>query len=98
MNKAGILMDYVIIYEEGENSCSAYVPDLPGCIAAGDIVDEVNSLISEAVEDSIVLQIKVSYDNPSQPITKYIKSDQIPDEMLPISGETLRLKTEKPFC
>jgi predicted RNase H-like HicB family nuclease len=49
MNKAGILMDYVVIYEEGDNSCSAYVPDLPGCIAAGDTVDEVNSLISEAI-------------------------------------------------
>ncbi len=42
-------MEYVVIFEEGENSCSAYVPDLPGCIAAGDTVEEVRTLISEAI-------------------------------------------------
>lgn len=29
-------MEYVVIFEEDENGCSAYVPDLPGCVAAGD--------------------------------------------------------------
>ena len=44
------LMEYVVIFEEGENSCSAYVPDLPGCIAAGDTIAEVRTLIAEAIE------------------------------------------------
>ena len=26
---------YVIIIERGERNCSAYAPDLPGCIATG---------------------------------------------------------------
>ena len=30
--------------------CSAYVPDLPGCVAAGDTVEEVRKLIAEAVQ------------------------------------------------
>ena len=43
-------MEYIVIFEEGENSCSAYVPDLPGCIAAGDTIEEVQTLIAEAIE------------------------------------------------
>ena len=42
-------MKYVVVFEEGENSCSAYVPDLPGCIAAGDTIEEVRTLIAEAI-------------------------------------------------
>ena len=42
-------MEYVVIFEEGKNSCSAYVPDLPGCIAAGNTIAEVRTLISEAI-------------------------------------------------
>ena len=42
-------MEYVIVFEEGESSCSAYVPDLPGCIAAGDTVAEVRKLIAGAM-------------------------------------------------
>ena len=43
-------MAYVIIFEGEENSCSAYVPDLPGCIAAGETIEEVSTLIAEAIE------------------------------------------------
>ena len=42
-------MEYVVIIEEGKDSCSAYVPDLPGCIAAGDTIEEVRTLIAEAI-------------------------------------------------
>ena len=42
-------MEYVVIFEESENSCSAYVPDLPGCIAAGDTMEEASTLITEAI-------------------------------------------------
>ena len=42
-------MEYVVVFEEVENSCSAYVPDLPGCIAAGDTIEEVRTLIAEAI-------------------------------------------------
>jgi predicted RNase H-like HicB family nuclease len=43
-------MKYAVIVEEGEDSFGAYVPDLPGCIAAGETKKEVLELIQEAIE------------------------------------------------
>jgi predicted RNase H-like HicB family nuclease len=43
-------MKYTVIVEKGDTSWGAYVPDLPGCIAAGESRDEVLKLIREAVE------------------------------------------------
>ena len=40
---------YLIIIEKNGKGCSAYVPDLPGCVAAGDTEDEVRELISEGI-------------------------------------------------
>jgi predicted RNase H-like HicB family nuclease len=43
-------MRYTVILEQGEDSWGAHVPDLPGCVAAGDTRDEVLRLIREAIE------------------------------------------------
>ncbi len=43
-------MEYVVIFEKGENSYGASVPDLPGCIAVGETIEEVRELIAEAIE------------------------------------------------
>jgi predicted RNase H-like HicB family nuclease len=43
-------MNYVVIVEKGETSYGAYVPDLPGCVAAGETREEVMQLIREAIE------------------------------------------------
>ena len=43
-------MQYMVIFEKGENSYGAYVPDLPGCVAVGETRDEVRRLIREAIE------------------------------------------------
>lgn len=40
---------YVVVYEETSNGWSAYVPDLPGCVAAGDTRKDVQQLIQDAV-------------------------------------------------
>ena len=40
---------YVVVYERTPNNWSAYVPDLPGCVAAGDTREEVERLIREAI-------------------------------------------------
>ena len=37
-------MKYLIIIEKDGKGCSAYVPDLPGCVAAGDTEEEVENL------------------------------------------------------
>jgi predicted RNase H-like HicB family nuclease len=41
---------YAVIIEGEGNSYSAYVPDLPGCVATGDSIAEVERLIREAIE------------------------------------------------
>ena len=43
-------MEYVVIFEKGDNSYGASVPDLPGCIAVGETMEEVRELIAEAIE------------------------------------------------
>lgn len=43
-------MQYLVIIEQGPSSFGAYVPDLPGCIAAGESRQEVSTLIQEAIE------------------------------------------------
>jgi predicted RNase H-like HicB family nuclease len=42
-------MRYAIVIEKAEGNYSAYVPDLPGCVATGDSVEEVESHIREAI-------------------------------------------------
>jgi len=41
---------YTVIYESGKRNWSAYVPDLPGCIATGKTRKQVENLIREAIE------------------------------------------------
>ncbi len=43
-------MKYAVIIEKGESGYGAYVPDLPGCIAAADTKEEIKKLIHEAIE------------------------------------------------
>lgn len=43
-------MRYAVVIEKGESSYGAYVPDLPGCVAAGDTKEEAIRLIQEAIE------------------------------------------------
>jgi predicted RNase H-like HicB family nuclease len=43
-------MRYAIVIEKAENNYSAYVPDLPGCVAIGATVEETESQIREAIE------------------------------------------------
>jgi predicted RNase H-like HicB family nuclease len=43
-------MRYAIVIEKAENNYAAYVPDLPGCIATGETVEETERLIREAIE------------------------------------------------
>ena len=43
-------MRYAIVIEVADGNFSAYVPDLPGCVAAGETVEETERLIREAIE------------------------------------------------
>ena len=77
-------MKYVAIVVKAGNGYSAYLPDLPGCIAAGDTFEETSRLIHEAalfhlegmVEDeealpepsSIAIEIEVGAPVPGAPL------------------------------
>lgn len=43
-------MRYAIVVEKGPTSYGAYVPDLPGCVAAAETRGEALKLIREAIE------------------------------------------------
>ena len=42
-------MRYAVVYEVAGQNYSAYVPDLPGCVATGDTLAEVEREIQAAV-------------------------------------------------
>ena len=80
-------MEYVVIYEKGDSSYGAYVPDLPGCFAVGETLEEVQTLIDEAIEFHIEglqedgddvpqpsLKVPVQYDIPYLGIHKVVEN------------------------
>ena len=46
-------MKYAAVIERTGNGYSAYVPDLPGCVAAGDSRAATEALIREAVAEHL---------------------------------------------
>jgi predicted RNase H-like HicB family nuclease len=42
-------MRYAVVIEKADGNYSAYVPDLPGCVATGDTVIAVEAEIREAI-------------------------------------------------
>ena len=44
------MRQYLVIYENAGENYSAYVPDLPGCIACGDTLEETEQLMKTAIE------------------------------------------------
>jgi predicted RNase H-like HicB family nuclease len=43
-------MRYAVVIENAGSNFSAYVPDLPGCVASGATLAEVEAEIREAIE------------------------------------------------
>ena len=43
-------MKYAIVIEKADSNFSAYVPDLPGCIATGSSIEEAEQQIREAIQ------------------------------------------------
>ena len=42
-------MRYAIVIEKADSNYSAYVPDLPGCVATADTIENVEADIGEAI-------------------------------------------------
>ena len=43
-------MQYTVVLEQTPNNWAAYVPDLPGCVTTGNILDGARRLIAEAIQ------------------------------------------------
>lgn len=43
-------MRYAIVIEKAESNYAAYVPDLPGCVATGQTIEETEQQIREAID------------------------------------------------
>ena len=43
-------MRYAVVVEKAEHNYSAFVPDLPGCVAAAETKEELLALIREAID------------------------------------------------
>ncbi len=43
-------MRYAVVIERADGNYSAYVPDLPGCVATGPTIETVETAIREAIE------------------------------------------------
>lgn len=44
------MMRYAVVVEKARHNYSAYVPDLPGCVAAAETEEEVLDLIRKAID------------------------------------------------
>ena len=56
------MMEFIVLIEKSDNGYAAYLPDLPGCVAAGDTIDETKELIAEALASH--LEILAEDGNP----------------------------------
>ncbi len=59
---------YLIIIERGKHSLSAYVPDLPGCVATAKTEKKLLKLMGEGIELHISDMKKRSYEIPEPSI------------------------------
>jgi predicted RNase H-like HicB family nuclease len=60
-------MRYAVIFEKSETSFGAYVPDLPGCVAVGESLAEVKTLIAQAMKQHLEM-LKNDGQNPPEPM------------------------------
>lgn len=65
-------MEYAVIYEKTQTGYSAYVPDLPGCIAGGKTLRETASLMHKAI--SMHIEAMTQNGSAIPPATTVVKS------------------------
>ena len=68
-------MKYAVVIEKGPTSYGATVPDLPGCVAVAETLEEVETLIREAIDFPIdCLRQDGTPVPPPTAICKYVKT------------------------
>lgn len=86
-------MRYLVFFEQGHTNYSAYVPDLPVCVAVGDTLEETRKEISEAIQFHIEC---LQEDGEVVPKSTSKLSDQTPSG---VSAEfvNVEVKSKKQF-
>lgn len=67
---------YAIVVEKAETNFSAYVPDLPGCVATGSTVEVTEQRLREAIEVHLagMLEDGIPIPEPSSRV-EYVEID-----------------------
>ena len=81
-------MKYVVVYEQTPNNWSAYVPDLPGCIATGKTREETEEMIREAV--ALPVESLLTYHEPVPEPGAWTGTVEVPDSVLAGAPATVR--------
>jgi predicted RNase H-like HicB family nuclease len=63
------MKEYVVVYEWTGQNYSAYVPDLPGCVACADTLEETEALMQGAIS-LYVEALKTEQRPVPEPVTK----------------------------
>lgn len=56
---------FLVVFEAGTTSYGAFAPDIPGCVAAGESLEEVRALYLEAVDFHLEEMVKAGETMPS---------------------------------
>ena len=68
-------MKYAVMIEKGPTSYGATVPDLPGCVAVAETLEEVETLIREAIDFHIEGLLQDGHPiPPSTTICEYVET------------------------
>jgi predicted RNase H-like HicB family nuclease len=70
------MIEYAVILERGDRNWSAYVPDLPGCVAGAKTREETQKLIQEAI--ALHVQLLREHGEPVPEPTSFATSAAIP--------------------
>lgn len=73
-------MDYVVVYERSPNNWSAYVPDLPGCVAVGETREEVEEQIREAV--ALHVESLIAHHEPVPAPGSWTSTVEVPEALV----------------
>ena len=79
---------YVVVFEQSPNNWAAYVPDLPGCVAAGDTREETEALIHEAI--TLHIESLVAHNEPVPAPGVWTSTFDVPETIT--AGASLRLR------
>ena len=77
---------YAVVFEQAPNNYCCYVPDVPGCVAAGETWEETVVLIEEAL--TIHIEAMLEDDEPI-PVSTSSIDDAIADFLEPIPDDVM---------